>query len=274
MKAYEAEGLKQERLDNDKPFLARIDGHSFSKFTSGFQKPYDQLLSTAMIRTTGDLVNEFQARTGYTQSDEITLVFMPTQNQETEEWSNWPFNGRILKLATLMSAFASVRFNYHLTNLLKMDLNKARKNGVKLPYSEGVLKRIWSQKAHFDARLFSVPNEIEVFNNILWRSTYDCARNSVSGLARKHYSTKQLHKKNTQEMKAMLLDKGVDYQKMPSGFKYGSFVKKEKYELEAIDQKTNQEVTTVRTRIHVWSQELTGFDSDFVELLVTKYFHR
>lgn len=272
MKAYEAEGLKKECLDNDKPFLARIDGHSFSKFTAGFRKPYDELLSTAMIRTTGDLVNEFQARTGYTQSDEITLVFMPKQNQETGEWSNLPFNGRVVKLATLLASFAGVRFNFHLINLLNMGLTKAKETGEKLPYSEGMIKKVWAQKAHFDARLFSVPNQTEVYNNIFWRSKHDCARNSVSGLARKYFSTKELNGKNTLEMKKMLLEKDVDYEKMPPGFKYGSFVKKEKYQLEAIDQKTNQEVTSFRTKIRVWSHKLEGFDQKFSELLADKYF--
>lgn len=40
------------------PFLARIDGHTFSKFTNGFEKPYDLNISQAMIRTTADLVKK------------------------------------------------------------------------------------------------------------------------------------------------------------------------------------------------------------------------
>lgn len=35
-----------------------------------------------MLRTTKDLVNEFQAATGYTQSDEITLIFPPQYEED------------------------------------------------------------------------------------------------------------------------------------------------------------------------------------------------
>lgn len=39
MKAYEHS--TEDKLDRTKPFLMRLDGHCFSKFTKQFQKPYD-----------------------------------------------------------------------------------------------------------------------------------------------------------------------------------------------------------------------------------------
>jgi tRNA(His) 5'-end guanylyltransferase len=62
--------------------IARIDGHHFSKFTKKFKKPFDDILSETMRLTTKDLLNEFQAVSGYTQSDEITLV-IPAKYKET-----------------------------------------------------------------------------------------------------------------------------------------------------------------------------------------------
>ncbi len=44
------------------------------------------LVFEAMHRTTADLISNFHATTGYTQSDEITLIFPPTnQTMEIEE---------------------------------------------------------------------------------------------------------------------------------------------------------------------------------------------
>ena len=75
MKGYEmaAEG---GRLDVRLPVYARIDGRSFSKFTHGLERPFDQRMSRAMIETTKGLVDRTHARIGYTQSDEISLVYL------------------------------------------------------------------------------------------------------------------------------------------------------------------------------------------------------
>jgi hypothetical protein len=58
------------------PVMARIDGRSFSKFTAGLARPYDERMSRLMIDTTKFLVEQTNARCGYTQSDEITLVWL------------------------------------------------------------------------------------------------------------------------------------------------------------------------------------------------------
>ena len=67
-------------IDPSQYIIVRIDGHKFSKFTKGFNKPFDEVLSTAMIETTKELVKRFNAVTGYTQSDEITLLIPPEFN--------------------------------------------------------------------------------------------------------------------------------------------------------------------------------------------------
>ena len=71
MKEYESQ---EQRIPHDEHIILRIDGHKFSKFTKGFKRPYDKILRDSMIETTKDLVREFGAVTGYTQSDEISLV--------------------------------------------------------------------------------------------------------------------------------------------------------------------------------------------------------
>lgn len=72
MKLYEAQ--YESKIEPENHIVVRIDGHKFSKYTKEFNKPFDTILSKAMELTTIDLVEEYQAVTGYTQSDEITLV--------------------------------------------------------------------------------------------------------------------------------------------------------------------------------------------------------
>jgi len=75
LKGYEREF---ESVIDPKDFIiCRIDGHKFSKYTKGMKKPFDKVLSNTMEETTKDLVEKFGAVTGYTQSDEISLVFVP-----------------------------------------------------------------------------------------------------------------------------------------------------------------------------------------------------
>lgn len=267
MKGYERSELLRNSsgdyvLDKSLPFLARIDGHSFSKYTKGFEKPNDETMGMAMVFTMGDLVEEFNAVTGYTQSDEITLVFMPVHDDESG-FRDIQFRGRVMKLATLMAGFASARFNFHINQSLDT-------YGVK--WKKKVVDRVKSQKAHFDCRLFSVPNLQEVFNNLYWRSAHDCVRNSIHGLARAHFSSKKLHKKKCETMKQMLLEKGIDWNKLLPHFKFGTYCKKEQYKISAKNAKSGEEVEAIRSRLVYFSEELHGYDEKFAELLGAKYY--
>jgi len=75
LKGYEKDF--ESRIDAEDFIVCRIDGHKFSKYTKGMRKPFDKILSKTMKKTTEDLVEKFGAVTGYTQSDEITLIFAP-----------------------------------------------------------------------------------------------------------------------------------------------------------------------------------------------------
>ena len=260
MKSYEAEPLKHDGSDYVLPnqgeiLIARIDGHNFSTFTRGFEKPFDLRLTYAMVSTAQDLLEKFHARTAYTQSDEITLVFVPLKDEESGEWREWPHRGRLVKLTTLMASFASARFNFHLKESITVVETT--------PLKENVLKKVLSQEAHFDARLFAVPNATEAYNNIYWRCLYDCARNSVHGLAMCHFSQQQLHGRNRDQMKQMLLnEKKIDYEAMPDAFKYGTFVKKMLHTIDSVDKKTGEAGKTTRTTFVTFSRE--KFDTDMI----------
>ena len=285
MKEYEAQ-FGSLTLVRDKPWLARIDGHCFSKFTKGLRKPFDPHFSEAMQATAEDLLNQFQARTAYTQSDEITLIFVPIpiEGDDTEgnvAYREWPFSGRVMKIAGLMAGYASSRFNYHLNQLFsESQLGYSAYKEVivygeqQSEYKSSTLEKMRSGTAHFDARVFTVPSIADVYNNIYWRSAHDCVRNSVSAQARAHFSTKQLHGKNTEEKKQMLVEKdpNLDWEMLDPFYQYGCFIKKQQYQMECVDHKTGQPTQATRTRSVRFSRKLVGFDEAFAKLLADKYY--
>ena len=74
MKSYESLSTSRKAFKGQ-PLVVRLDGKSFHTFTKGLARPFDQRLSSLMVETTKALVDRFQAKVGYTQSDEITLVW-------------------------------------------------------------------------------------------------------------------------------------------------------------------------------------------------------
>ncbi|KAF8206219.1 tRNAHis guanylyltransferase-domain-containing protein [Mycena galopus ATCC 62051] len=223
MKRYEA--ATDQQLPDDQPALIRVDGHGFSKFTRGFNKPFDERIHDAMAQTAADLLEHFPAASlAYTQSDEITLVFPATATAR-------PFNGRVGKLASLAAGYASTRFNHHLAKAPDVPENK---HGI----------------AHFDARAFSVPDTAEALNNLIWRAKTDCRRNSIFGFGRSFFSAKELHGLGGDAVvEKVLAEKGVDFwTSAPSWARYGTTVKREQYQWDGIDGLTGAEVKSTRTR--------------------------
>jgi tRNA(His) guanylyltransferase len=183
------------------PAILRLDGHTFSRFTGNFHKPFDQRIHDAMTATCVDLLKYFnQATVAYTQSDEITLVF-PAGVQS--------FNERVQKLSSLAASYCSVRFNAHLAAFLVANPEPKVK--------EATYNALGS--AHFDARFFTVPSVEEALNCLLWRCRGDAMRNSVNAFARSLYEDKQLHKKTVNEVLDMLRkEKGIEYEEAVPGW--------------------------------------------------------
>lgn len=238
MKGYER--ASESSLDPSLPLLARLDGHAFSKFTSGFAQPFDKRFTLAMLLTTADLLRQFQARTAYCQSDEITLVFLPTPSKDPGVvWQPYDFNGRVQKLSTLMSGYASVRFYHHLRCIVEDQEYGAHVSvfarGMEHPLRDASDEKPFSSKtigamaaAHFDARLFQVPTLAEVVNCIYWRNAFDCVRNVVSKAGSHQFGHKAMHKKNTGEKIAALKAAGADPEMLHPAILVGCFVKLER----------------------------------------------
>ena len=198
MKEYEA-AETMRRFMPLCPIYARIDGRSFSRFTRGMERPFDEAMSNAMIETAKHLVDATHARIGYTQSDEISLVWL------VEDKSAPLFGGKVQKTVSLLAGMATAAFTRAI--LAGPHADRAER----LP--------------HFDARVFSLPNKAEACNALLWREL-DAAKNAVSMAACAYYSHKALQGKNGSEKQEMLFAKGVNFNDYPAFFKRGTFVRR------------------------------------------------
>lgn len=187
------------RLMSQLPICVRIDGRSFSKFTRGLMRPYDERMSRCMIETTKYLVEQTKALIGYTQSDEISLVYY----QENYNSQNF-FNGKVQKLTSVLASLATVKFNSLLPE--------------HLPEKAGLLPV-------FDCRVWNVPNIIEAVNTLVWREI-DATKNSVSMAARHYFSHNELQDKGRADMMDMLHSKGVNWNDYPTFFKRGTYIQR------------------------------------------------
>ncbi|KAH3766090.1 tRNAHis guanylyltransferase [Pelomyxa schiedti] len=261
MKAYE--GVTEICLDSTKPFVMRLDGHTFSTFTGGFTKPYDKRISYAMIMATADLITKLHAVTGYTQSDEITLIFPALNPPGTPatEMKDLMFSGRVGKISTLAASYCSIRFNFHL-NKCKFDEED--------PQDKPLISKVRDFQAHFDGRTFNVDSENECLNNILWRCR-DAKRNSKSAFGRKFFSTKQLQNLTSDEVVAKVArEKGNSWEDEPGFFKWGIWVKRALTSKEAVDHKTGAPVSAIRTATRFGSWDVS-YSDESVRIVMSKY---
>lgn len=199
MKLYE--GLEADRrLLPLLPIMGRFDGRSFHSFCRGLKKPFDERLHILMVEVTKFLVTECDALVGYTQSDEISLVWY-SDDYDRQVF----FDGRASKMATVITALATAKFTRLLPDYLP---EKAKLLPV------------------FDGRVWTVPNQTEAANTFLWREQ-DATRNSIVGLGRAHFSHGELHGQDTKQIQEMLWQKhGINWAHCPDDQKRGTWVRK------------------------------------------------
>lgn len=200
MKQYEQVQTSRKLIPR-LPVCVRLDGRAFHTFTKGLTRPFCPELTQIMCEVTKHLVKEFKACFGYTQSDEISLIFW-SDNKESEII----FGGKIHKINSVLAALASSKFTSMIDSLL--------------PEKSGKI-------VSFDCRTWQVPSLEEAANVILWRYR-DARKNSISMLAQHHFSHKELNKKNSEDKLHMLSEKGIDWNLYPDSFKYGTFIRSEK----------------------------------------------
>ena len=219
MKKYEY--VTRTHLITRCPVIIRIDGKSFHTFTKGFGKPFDPILVRSMQQTMKYLCENIQGCVlGYTQSDEITLVLVDYKKLDSSAW----FDYNTQKCASIAASMATMAFNKIFANELNEYLRVLNAFYDDAEHEDEYYmahQKAKEKGAMFDARVFNIPKE-EVCNNILWRQN-DATRNSIEMVGHAHFSQSELHKKSCDQIQDMLmLEKGINWNDLPTHLKRGS----------------------------------------------------
>lgn len=222
MKSY-YENRSKTFLTRRTPVIIRLDGKAFHTFTKGFNKPFDEVMCSAMQQTMKYLCENIQGCVlGYTQSDEITLVLIDYQKLTTDAW----FDYNVQKVCSVAASMATLAFNRQFQRQIVELSYNGKLDNDELTNS---YKRSAKTGAVFDARCFNIPKE-EVTNCILWRQQ-DAIRNSISSVGQANFSHKRLEGLDSKQIQELLFqEKGINWNNYPTKFKRGSCCIKKCYQ--------------------------------------------
>ena len=252
------ENRSKTYLTRRTPVIIRLDGKAFHTFTKGFKRPYDKLFHNAMNSTMKYLCENIQGcKLGYTQSDEITLLLTDYEELTTDAW----FGYNVQKLCSVSASMATMAFNKYLSeelftyidSLLELqDLDTDKEYLETLEDKLGI--------AMFDSRCFSIPKE-EVTNCFIWRQQ-DATRNAIQMLGQCSFSHKELHGKSCNDIQDMLMvQKGINFNNMPTEFKRGVCCVKEQYSVADLSDYSGSIEAVTRTRWTI-DKEIPIFTQD------------
>jgi tRNA(His) guanylyltransferase len=263
--------IDSNRIPPYQSYIVRADGHSFSKYTNGFKKPFDQLFINAILRTSNHLLEIYSGSTiAYCSSDEISIIIPRICTKEEydqlvksgEQLPTHYASGRVTKIETFIAAKCSVIFNKYINEEIESVMSE---------YKQNIIDKIVSSEATFDARIILIPIglEIELVNNIIWRSNYDCLRNTISAYGRYKLGHKKTLSKNGEEQIQLMKEIDFDFATMvPDYIKYGILSKKIQI---TMNDESGKEY--IRTKIYNFSSNLITEDKQNVlDLFLSKYF--
>lgn len=203
--------------------VARIDGRNFTRLTKerhAFEAPYDIRFRDMMLDTVEHLMRcGFSVRYGYTQSDEISLLF---------DLNETSFGRKTRKFDSVLAGEASAKFS-----LLLGDV------------------------ACFDCRVCELPSLEYVRDYFRWRSE-DAHRNALNAhcywLLRKAghdvgEATAFLRGRDKGEKHELLFQHGVNFNDLPNWQKRGMGLYWENYQKESRDPRTGEPAHATRRRI-------------------------
>ena len=225
MKTY-YEQVPKTRLVRRMPVAIRIDGKAFHTFTRGFQKPFDEVLGNAMVRTMEYLCKNIQGCVfGYTQSDEITLLLIDYQTLDTCAW----FDYEVQKMCSISASMATMAFNKYFFEEARDWYNKRLPSTLQCEQNIVKQWRVYKiaaeKSAMFDARCFNIPKE-EACNLVYWRQL-DATRNSIQMVGQANFSHNELQGKSCNIIQDMLLtQRGINWNNYPTQWKRGVAWKK------------------------------------------------
>lgn len=216
------EQIPKTKLMRRCPVAIRIDEKAFHTFTTGFHKPFDEVLIKSMQETMKYLCENIQGCVlGYTQSDEITLILVDYKKLTSSAW----FDYEVQKMCSVAASMATMAFNkffienaYDWWNIPFTGITKAIQARVDL--YDTYLMAV-KNGAMFDARCFNIPKE-EVTNLVYWRQL-DASRNSIQMVGQANFSHKELQNKSCNDIQDMLMtQKGINWNDFPTYQKRGS----------------------------------------------------
>jgi len=187
--------------------IVRVDGRAFHTLTKGCERPYDENLADYMDLTAVALCKEMAgAQFAFVQSDEISVLLTDFASTHTEPW----FGGNIQKICSISAAVATAAFNNYWWPAA--------------PWQD------FRGTAYFDSRVFTIPDPTEVHNYFVWRQK-DATRNSISMAAQSHFSHAELQGLSSDALQEkMWVEKDVNWNNYPVGFKRGRLIRKVSYE--------------------------------------------
>ncbi|SDM06060.1 tRNA(His) guanylyltransferase Thg1 family protein [Nonomuraea jiangxiensis] len=231
MKAYEV--VTRTLLPRRTYAVVRVDGRAFHSFLRHAERPFDGAVMRAMDAVAEALCAEMSGAVfAFAQSDECSVLLTDFESHGTQPW----FGGVIQKVVSIAASTATVAFN--------------RSYGMRFEPSSA------DGYATFDARVFTIPDVVEVANYYLWRQR-DCVRNSITMAAQAKFSHKQLHGKSTGDMQEMLWSQHrINWNDYPDGAKRGRVCVRYAEERDATwtERNVDQQITSraVRSR---WASE-------------------
>ncbi len=218
MRVYE-QSLDQVILQ-DIYLVARLDGRSFTRLTKEvckFEAPFDVVFRDMMANTVKELMNcGFRVIYGFTESDEISLLFHPEENT---------FGRKVRKYNSILAGVASATFSLEL-----------------------------GQPGIFDCRMVPLPSIERVKDYFLWRQE-DAHRNALNSHcywalrksgASVQKSTKALEGKSVAYKNELLFQHGINFNDTPSWQKRGIGVFWSEVSKQGFNPITNEYVTTSR----------------------------
>lgn len=203
--------------------VARLDGRSFSRLTREtrrFEAPFDERFRDLMIATVESLMTSgFCVLYGYTESDEISLLFSPEEQL---------FGRKLRKYNSTLAGEASARFSLSIGDI-----------------------------ATFDCRISQLANVELVVDYFRWRNE-DAARNALSAYCywtlrkdglNEQEATQRLHGLSVSAKNELLFQYGINFNDVPNWQKRGVGLFWQEYDKMAGNPLTGEQVVARRRRI-------------------------
>jgi len=188
------------------PFIVRLDGWKFRALSEKLEteKPFDERIAKCLAASGRQIVNNFNPAVAYIISDEINLLFI----------KNYPFDGRIEKINSILSGLTSSTFSLNLENFFKRTVNVS-----------------------FDSRIVVLP-EKDIVKYFAWRQQNGWRNHNNAyayWLLRKlGYSPKKASEKlkgiKAKEIHELLHTHGINLSKTPTWQRRGILIYKKTYE--------------------------------------------